>query len=220
MKSFGPIEKRAFKRKGSDFESTLPTPASKQKLTRLASDRYLAKMSMHLFSSGFRWKVVEAKWPDIEEAFGGFEVMRVATLDEADIDTLATDTRVIRHRPKIVSIRDNARFIAEVEQGGTKFGKMISAWPGDDIIGLWMKLKKEGSRLGGNTGPYFLRNVGKDTFILTPDVVKCLVRAGVVDKQPTSKRDLAKVADAFNHWHQQTGRPLCQLSRIAACSID
>jgi len=31
-------------------------------------------------------------------------------------------------------------------------------------------LKKHGQRLGGNTGPYALRLLGKDTFILSSDV--------------------------------------------------
>lgn len=222
MAKFAPIYKRAVRRKGgeAELEALLPEPASKQKLTRLGGDRYLAAMAKHVFASGFRWKVVEAKWDDIEAAFGAFDVMRVASLAESEINALAEDTRVIRHRGKIESIRDNARFIADVEAEGTKFGKMISAWPSDDIIGLWADLKANGSRLGGNTGPYFLRNVGKDTFILTGDVTRCLVAAGIIEKAATSKRDLAKVQAVFNDWQAQTGRTLCALSRIAACSVD
>ncbi|HAG41377.1 MAG TPA: 3-methyladenine DNA glycosylase, partial [Pseudoalteromonas sp.] len=40
----------------------------------------------------------------------------------------------------------------------------VANWPGDDTIGLWAYLKKHGARLGGNTGPYALRALGKDTF--------------------------------------------------------
>lgn len=39
---------------------------------------------------------------------------------------------------------------------------------------------------------------------------------GIVDKVPTSQRDLAAVKEAFNTWREQSGRPLCQLSVMLA----
>jgi hypothetical protein len=69
------------------------------------------------------------------------------------------------------------------------------------------------------TGPFFLREVGKDTFLLTTDVVRALRREKVVTGDPTSKRSLAAVQRAFNAWHEESGRPLCQLSRILAFSV-
>lgn len=73
--------------------------------------------------------------------------------------------------------------------------------------------------MGGNSGPYFLRMVGKDTFVLTGDVVQGLIDNGVVGKKPTTKADRAKVQTAFNAWADETVRPLCQLSRILAFSV-
>jgi hypothetical protein len=46
------------------------------------------------------------------------------------------------------------------------FAEFIAAWPSNDMIGLWDYLKKKGQRLGGNTGPYALRAIGKNTFYL------------------------------------------------------
>lgn len=69
------------------------------------------------------------------------------------------------------------------------------------------------------TGPFFLREVGKDTFLLTSDVVKALRREKVVKGNPTSKRDLAAVQQAFNAWREESDRPLCQLSRILTFSV-
>ena len=80
-------------------------------------------------------------------------------------------------------------------------------------------MKRDGARLGGNVGTYSLRHAGKDGFILTKDVCAALVREGVVDKAPTSKKALADVQDAFNRWHAETGRSYAQLSRILAMSV-
>ena len=87
------------------------------------------------------------------------------------------------------------------------------------MIGLWAELARSGARLGGMTGPIVLREVGKDTFLLSPDVVTALRRAKVVAEAPTSKKDLALVQDAFVAWKRETGRPFCQLSRILAASV-
>ena len=54
--------------------------------------------------------------------------------------------------------------IHDVRYEGESFSKLIAEWPSEDITGLWAFLKKNGSRLGGNTGPYALRTLGKDTF--------------------------------------------------------
>ncbi len=64
----------------------------------------------------------------------------------------------------------------------------------------------------------FLREMGKDTFMLRPDVVGCLVDQGLVAKKPTGKRDRLAVQQAFNAWMEESGRPLCQISRVLSMS--
>ncbi|MEM9058015.1 MAG: DNA-3-methyladenine glycosylase I, partial [Pseudomonadota bacterium] len=61
---------------------------------------------------------------------------------------------------------------------------------------------------------FFLREVGCDTFLLTDDVVASLVSQKIVDRRPTAKRDLERTQQAFNEWRAQSGRPLCQISRV------
>src|SRR5215468_1842901 len=100
------------------------------------------------------------------------------------------------------------------------FGAWLAAWPGEDIVGLWETLAKRFSQMGGNSGPTFLRMVGKDTFILTPAVIAALRRWGAVDAVPKNRKDRAVVQSCFNTWAAETGRPLCQLSLILAASVD
>jgi len=61
--------------------------------------------------------------------------------------------------------------------------------------------------------------VGKDTFIPSEDVVAALKAQGIIDRAPTSQRDLAAVQAAFNRWREQSGRPLCQLSMMLAHTL-
>jgi hypothetical protein len=80
-------------------------------------------------------------------------------------------------------------------------------------------MKKFGCRLGGLSGPRILRKIGKDSFMLTKDVVTALKTAGLeIADHPTSKSDLVKIQNSFNQWRENTGYSLTQLSKICACS--
>ncbi len=99
-------------------------------------------------------------------------------------------------------------------------GAYLAAWPRDDVVGLWHDLGKRFTQLGGNSGPYFLRMAGKDTFLLTDAVIKALGHWDAFAGAPKSKADRLRVQEVFNAWHQMTSRPLCQLSMILAASVD
>ncbi len=224
MASFKQIYARAAKRKGGEaaLEKLIAgsKPKSKAALRKIGDDRYLSEMTKRIFQAGFVWRVVEAKWPDFEEAFRHFDVGRMTMLSDENLDELGRDTRIIRHAAKIAAVRHNAIFLSDLAKEHGSAAKFFADWPSEDIVSLWAVLKKRGARLGGYTGPYFLRFMGKDSFLLSPDVTAALIRAKVVDKNPTGKADLAKVQAAFNKWQEETGRSLTQLSRILANSID
>ena len=209
-------------RKGGEqaLQALLPRPADDEALKTLPPDRYLAAISKAIFRSGFVWKIVDYKWPGMEEALHGFDPVACAYQPDEAIESQLADTRVIRHYRKLLSVRDNAIFMLYIEREHGSFGNYIAGWPVEDITGLHRELKQRGSRLGGRTGQFFLRAVGKDTYCLTRDVVGALIRQGVVDRNPTSKRDLLAVQKAFNEWREQSGRPLCEISRILSCSIE
>jgi 3-methyladenine DNA glycosylase Tag len=117
-------------------------------------------------------------------------------------------------------VRANAAAMMQVAEQKGGMGAYLADWPRDEVVGLWADLAKRFTQLGGNSGPYFLRMVGKDTFILTDSVVKALNHWDAFDGTPKSKADRLKVQEAFNDWHRATSRPYCQLSMILAASVD
>lgn len=222
MTSFKSIRARAAKRKGGEkaLASLLPPAPDDRKLARLKDDRVLAEMTKRIFSAGFVWSVIENKWPGFEEAFLGFAPQRLLFQSEDFWHDLTRDTRIVRNGAKIMAVRDNARFVSDIAKEHGSFGKFLASWPAGDQIGLLEFLAKRGARLGGATGQYFLRFIGKDGFVLSRDVVACLRDAGLeIAETPTSKKDLRKVQDQFNAWAKESGLPLVQLSRICAMSI-
>jgi 3-methyladenine DNA glycosylase Tag len=183
-------------------------------------DRWLSMMTRLVFSAGFVWRVIEAKWPGFEAAFQGFDPITLAMLPGPDVDALGEDARIVRNRQKINATFENAQFVLDVAQTHGSFGAFVAQWPEDDIVSLWAVLKKRGARLGGDTGPRLLRWMGKPSFILSRDVVAALVDAGVVTKKPTSKTALKAVQAAFNTWQAESGLNHSQMSMILALSID
>jgi len=221
MTTFANLYQHAARRKGGEaaLEQLLPAPLSGAELATIPDDRWLAMMSKCIFNAGFNWQVVEKKWPGFEEAFAGFNPTRWKFMSDADFETLLQDTRIIRHARKILSLRDNATFLCDLAAEHGSAAGFFAAWPDEDYVGLLRLLKKRGSRLGGNTGQYFLRFMGKDSFILSRDVVAALKREGVISADPTSKRDLQRVQQAFNQWHAESGRPLTHISKVLAFTV-
>ena len=217
---FFPILEAARTRLGAAaLEARLPQPRSAAELKSVPDDRYLSQMSLRIFRAGLKHSLVDAKWPAFEEVFAGFEPRRVRAMSDEALEGLLGDARLIRHWGKLKSVRDNAAAMLEVagEHGG--FGAWLAAWPADDVVGLWEALAKRFSQMGGNSGPTFLRMVGKDTFILSPSVVAGLKHwAGLAP--PKNRTDRLAAQKVFGGWAAETGRPLCQLSLILACSVD
>lgn len=202
------------------LEQRLPQPHSAEQLRALSDDRYLAEMAACIFRAGFVWRVVTHKWPGFEEVFNGFLPIWLASRSPEQIEAMASDSRIIRNLSKVRAVQDNAHFVLELQRSHGGVGAFLADWPDEDITGLWEYLKKHGSRLGGNSGQYFLRFVGKDSFILSRDVCTALRAEGIVDRtQITAKRDLRKVQEAFNDMQADSGRPLCELSMILALSL-
>ena len=198
----------------------MPAVRSTRALARDKDNRWLAQMTRCVFQAGFVWRVVDHKWDDFEDVFFGFPPEKIVMLSPEQIDRFAQNPRIIRNRQKVVGVQANAQFILDIAREHGSFGKFISAWPADDLIGLFALLKKRGSRLGGMTGQRILRNMGKDTFIITGDVARCLQRAGLdIRDNPTSQRELRLIQEAFNHWHEESDLPYSHISRTCALSI-
>ncbi len=222
MQTFEAIWQRAAGRKGGSaaLEVLMPEVRSPAELRAIPDDRWLAEMALRVFQAGFNWTVVKNKWPGFEAAFEGFDPGRCAMLSDDDIDRLVANKAIIRHAAKILSVRENAVFVTDLAREHGSAGAFFADWPADDLAGLLLVLKKRGSRLSGTTGQYFLRFMGKDSFILSKDVVAALVREGVVEKTPSSAKGLRAVQEAFNNWATESGRSLTQISRVLAFSVD
>lgn len=222
MKSFCDIYDEAVLRhdNGKAVELMLPVPSTERELCKKSNAYYLSEMSRRIFRAGLRHSMVDAKWPAFERVFHNFDIETVRHMSDEQLEQLMHDNRIIRHWAKIKAVRNNARVIHELMQKYDSAGSYLADWPSAQIIDLWSDLKQNFTQLGGNSGPYFLRAVGKDTFLLTDDVVKALNKWGAINGKPAGKKALRDVQECMNQWNMESRRPLCQVSMILALSVD
>jgi 3-methyladenine DNA glycosylase Tag len=198
----------------------LPKPKTAKTLIALPDDRYLSLMSLRIFRAGLKHDMVDAKWPAFESVFHGFEPRRVRAMSDEQLERLLGNANLIRHWGKLKSVRDNATALCRLVEETGGFGRYLAAWPGAEITALWDDIAKRFAQMGGNSAPYFLRMAGKDSFILTPYVVRGLQRWGALDAEPKGKAGRAKAATAILAWSREAHLPLCQISMILARSVD
>ena len=216
------LYQRAAERKGGLAVLNLLLGDARQDnlVANLGDDRILSAFSKKIFQSGFVWRVVEKKWPNFEEMFFEFNLAKILMMPEEMQERKASDAKIIRNYNKVKTIQANAQMMFDEIHSDhnqhNSFAEFIAAWPSNNMIGLWDYLKKNGQRLGGNTGPYALRAIGKDTFLLTRDIEAYFRANKIIDGGLQSKKSLAAIQASFNQWQSECDLSLAQLSRLIA----
>ena len=148
----------------------MPTYSAPDQIAPTSLNDYLEVMSRAVFQTGMAWRVIAKKWPDIKEAFGGFDVRKVASLTDAEIDSLTGDKRVIRNGRKIAAITANAAKMLELDRAHGSFQSYLRAHGNFDAT--LKALKKDFKFMGPTDCYYFLYVVQErvpphDVFVAT-----------------------------------------------------
>jgi hypothetical protein len=120
---------------------------------------YLEALSRPVFQAGMSWRVIDAKWDGIREAFVGFDPQTVADFGAADVERLLRDQRVIRSRPKIESTVDNAQAMIELDAEFKGFRRYLRSHGGFEPTVA--DLKRQFRFIGDSGAYYFLYVVGE-----------------------------------------------------------
>jgi 3-methyladenine DNA glycosylase Tag len=222
MESYSEIYKRAVTRKGSEksLALLLSKPFDTKQLLQISNNDWLEEFTRKIFQSGFYWSVINKKWPGFREVFWDFDVKKLLMMPPEMLEQKSTDERIVRNYKKVKTIIENATMIEfSTKDTGKDFNQLIAEWPSNNIVELWAWLKKNGSRLGGNTGPYALRSLGKDTFLLSSDVETFLRANNIIDGGLHSKKSLQAAQEYFNTMQAQSGLSLQEISQTIAYSV-
>ncbi|RXJ72120.1 DNA-3-methyladenine glycosylase I [Veronia nyctiphanis] len=129
--------------------------------------------------AGLSWTTILRKRDGYLGAFQNFELDKVVTLTDADVETLVQNPDIVRHRLKIQSVIGNAKAVIEIQSEFGSFDAFIWSFVGGKpIINQWKKtedvptttaesdamskaLKKRGFKFVGSTICYaYMQGVG------------------------------------------------------------
>ena len=127
-------------------------PEAPERIVPQSLNDYLEIMTKAVFQSGMSWKVVNGKWAGFQSGFQGFDVARVAAMDESAIDDLAADTRIIRNRRKIVATVHNAQRLIELDEEYNGIRNYFASH--EDFYEVLKDVRKQFKYMG-DTGTYF-----------------------------------------------------------------
>lgn len=136
------------------------------------------QLSLEGFQAGLSWITILRKRDGFRAGFAGFDPVRIAAFDAADVDRLLSDAGIVRHRGKIEATITNAR--AWMDLGGadafsdfiwafvdhrprTETRHVLSDVPAQTDLSVAMSkaLKKRGFRFCGPTTVYaFMQAAG------------------------------------------------------------
>ena len=177
-------------------------------------------MAKRVFSAGFVWSVIEKKWPGFEAAFLSFEPPRLLLQPDEFWEDLTGDKRIVRNPQKIMAVRGNARFVADIAREHGSFGKFLAQWPAGDQVGLLELLGKRGAasaRARGSTScASSARTASSRRATSSP---ACATPASTSPRIPPRSGTWGRSRPSSMPGPQETGLPLTHLSRICAMSI-
>src|SRR5881396_2818937 len=131
-------------------------------------------LTLGVFQVGLSWAIVFGKRDAFRKAFRGFDVAKVATMTERDVDRLVEDASIIRNRTKIKATIDNARAMRSASPSLAELAKSyavtrkrsprsIADLPAStpQAEAFAKQLKSQRYRFVGPTSVYaFMQNVG------------------------------------------------------------
>ena len=83
------------------------------------------KLCLEGFQSGLSWRTILDKRPAFREVFLDFDFEKVARFNDADVQRLLKDARIVRHRGKIEATINNAQRACEIVETYGSLGAFI-----------------------------------------------------------------------------------------------
>jgi DNA-3-methyladenine glycosylase I len=127
-------------------------PPPKHRPASLAG--YLEALSRPVFQAGISWRVIDAKWDGIRDAFHQFDPPTVAAFGGDDVERLLADPAVVRSRPKIEATIDNAQTMIELDAQPGGFRRWLRAH--EDFDATVRDLKRDFRYIGDSGAYHFL----------------------------------------------------------------
>ena len=155
---------------------------------------YFERLTLEAFQSGLSWSTILNKRPAFREVFAGFDADTVAAYDEADVERLMSEPRIVRNRRKIEATLVNARAVVALRPEGGLERLVLSYRPdrpptpettdqmattSPESVALSKALKSKGFAFVGPTTMFALMEA---LGVFDPHLMGCHRRGGIIEE--------------------------------------
>jgi DNA-3-methyladenine glycosylase I len=75
---------------------------------------YFENLTRCIFQAGLNWRVIDNKWPNFVKAFHRFNISKISSYTEEDVNRLIRDSGIIRNKRKILATIHNAQEFSKI----------------------------------------------------------------------------------------------------------
>jgi DNA-3-methyladenine glycosylase I len=124
---------------------------------------YFENLTRCIFQAGLNWQVVTKKWDNFQTAFHNFNITKVASFNQDDIEQLISNPDIIRNKRKIQSTIYNAQEFQRIANEEGSFQSWVDSLDkSNNYRGVVRQLTTRFKHVGQMTAHTFLHSVGED----------------------------------------------------------
>ncbi len=124
---------------------------------------YFENLTRCIFQAGLNWQVVTKKWNNFRTAFRNFNITKVASFNQDDIEQLISNPDIIRNKRKIQSTIYNAQEFQRIANEEGSFQSWVDSLDkSNNYRGVVRQLTTRFKHVGQMTAHTFLHSVGED----------------------------------------------------------
>lgn len=124
---------------------------------------YFENLTRCIFQAGLNWQVVTKKWNNFRTAFHNFNITKVASFNQDDIEQLISNPDIIRNKRKIQSTTYNAQEFQRIANEEGSFQSWVDSLDkSNNYRGVVRQLTTRFKHVGQMTAHTFLHSVGED----------------------------------------------------------
>ncbi|MFZ0543968.1 MAG: DNA-3-methyladenine glycosylase I [Candidatus Promineifilaceae bacterium] len=123
---------------------------------------YFEKITQAVFQAGFSWQVIRIKWPNFQTAFDGFDINKVASYTEEDVEGLLENKGIVRNGRKIQATVYNARVCQRLIAEFGSFLNYLRTMDGLDYSQRSKQFCKQFKFMGPMGAYFFFWSVGEE----------------------------------------------------------
>lgn len=135
------------------------TAAIPEVVTTRALCDYLEVITRAVFQAGVKWRQIAQQWEAYRTAFDDFDVARVASFGEADVQRALDTPGLLRSPRKVQATVRNAQALLELDGKDGGFTRYLRSF--SDYASLAKDLKRRFAFMGEMNAWYFLFRVGE-----------------------------------------------------------